>query len=69
MGFAVSVGLWLIAAALQSPGKPSALISGKQFVLEIAITIILVKTRKLENTTAAKKRELVTAGQAAAVND
>lgn len=45
------------------------MISGKQFVLEIAITIILVKTRKLENTTAAKKRELVTAGQAAAVND
>jgi len=30
------------AAALQSPWKPSVLISGKQFVLEIAITITLV---------------------------
>lgn len=36
--------------------ETTALINSKQFVQEITITVILVKTRKLENTTAAKPK-------------
>lgn len=56
VGFAGSAGPRPTAAALQSPWKNSALRSGKQFVLEIAIATMLVKTHKLENTTAAKAK-------------
>lgn len=55
-GFQWISRLWLITTTPQSPWKPTTLITGKHFVLKIAINVMLVKTRKLENTTAAKAK-------------
>lgn len=48
---------WIrISSCPAEPMETMALICRKQFVQEITITVILVKTRKLENTTTAKPK-------------